>query len=90
MYGVVPDHDLDYLEVQASCTSLDSTSRQWHNIDKCAEVRHQLDALNVDQVIWEPYNFEREHHPFADVAFYSGMLKCCDVIEPYHPEQVLR
>ncbi|CAB4283877.1 unnamed protein product [Prunus armeniaca] len=25
-----------------------------------------------------------------DVAFYSGMLRFCDVIEPYYPERVLR
>ncbi|CAL8994910.1 unnamed protein product [Prunus brigantina] len=87
------DNDTNFellIKGPASCTSLDSTSRLWHNIDKRAEVRQQLDALNADQVIWEPYKFEREHHPFADVAFYAGMLRCCDVIEPYHPEQVLR
>ena len=42
------------------------------------------------QVTWDPYNRIRHHHPFHEVAFYSGCIKCMDVVESYHPDRVLR
>ena len=32
----------------------------------------------------------RAEHPFPDIAWYSGCIKCGLVVEPYHPERVLR
>ena len=42
------------------------------------------------QVVWDPYWEHRADHPFNEVAFYTGCLKCMDIVEPYHPDQVLR
>ena len=32
----------------------------------------------------------RAEHPFPDIAWFSGCIKCGLVVEPYHPERVLR
>jgi len=42
------------------------------------------------QVIWTPHERHRAQHPLHEIAFFSGCLKCGSVIEPYHPERVLR
>ena len=42
------------------------------------------------QVIWDPHRHLRDDRPFLEIAFFSGCLKCMDVVEPYHPERVLR
>ena len=42
------------------------------------------------QVIWDPYHSCRDRHPCNPVTFYHGCLKCLDVVEPYHPDRVLR
>ena len=41
-------------------------------------------------VVWNPYQESRDHHPFPDVVFFIGCIKCMDIIELYHPERVLR
>ena len=38
----------------------------------------------------DPYIGIRENHPFAIVAYYTGLLKCMDIVEPYHPDRFLR
>lgn len=42
------------------------------------------------QVTWEPYTSRRQAHPFHEITYFTGMLKCFDVVEPYCPERVLR
>ena len=37
-----------------------------------------------------PYWRARTYHPIPDITFFSGCLKCGSIIEPYHPERVLR
>ena len=32
----------------------------------------------------------RAKHPFPDIAWYSGCIKCGLVVEPYHSERILR
>ena len=44
----------------------------------------------VMQVTWDPYRDIRQHHPFNQVAFYCGCIKSIDVVEPYHPDRILR
>ncbi|KAI7981430.1 hypothetical protein LOK49_Contig43G00002, partial [Camellia lanceoleosa] len=39
---------------------------------------------------WDPYRLCRTHHPLHEVAYYTGCLKCFDIVEPYHPNRVLR
>ncbi|XP_028096033.1 protein MAIN-LIKE 2-like [Camellia sinensis] len=53
-------------------------------------LREELDRLAFDEVTWEPYRHCRQHHPCHEITFYTGCLKCLDVVEPYHPERVLR
>ncbi|XP_052182064.1 protein MAIN-LIKE 1-like [Diospyros lotus] len=58
--------------------------------DSLQSLRERLDDLTEDQVIWTPYRRYRTQHPLHEIAFFSGCLKCGGVIEPYHPERVLR
>ncbi|XP_052177965.1 protein MAIN-LIKE 1-like isoform X2 [Diospyros lotus] len=58
--------------------------------DSLQSLREQLDDLTTDQVIWTPHERHRAQHPLHEIAFFSGCLKCGSVIEPYHPERVLR
>ncbi|THG11079.1 hypothetical protein TEA_002610 [Camellia sinensis var. sinensis] len=53
-------------------------------------LREALDKLTFDEVTWDPYQYCRQHHPCHEITFYSGCLKCLDVVEPYHPKRVLR
>ncbi|CAL5343126.1 unnamed protein product [Camellia sinensis] len=53
-------------------------------------LREELDRLTFDEVTWDPYRDCCQHHPCHEITFYSGCLKCLDVVEPYHPERVLR
>ena len=39
---------------------------------------------------WEPYIGARTQHPFHQSSFFCGCLRALDVIEPYHPQRVLR
>ncbi|XP_028053396.1 protein MAIN-LIKE 1-like [Camellia sinensis] len=41
-------------------------------------------------VTWDPYRHCHQHHPCHEITFYTCCLKCLDVVEPYHPERVLR
>ncbi|KAB2619774.1 serine/threonine-protein phosphatase 7 long form-like protein [Pyrus ussuriensis x Pyrus communis] len=41
-------------------------------------------------VSWEPYTSHRQAQPFHEITYFTGMLKCFDVVEPYCPERVLR
>ena len=58
--------------------------------DSLQSVRERLDRLQISDVCWEPYVDHRAEHPFPDIAWYSGCIKCGLVVEPYHPEWVLR
>ncbi|OVA07425.1 Aminotransferase-like [Macleaya cordata] len=54
-------------------------------------IRERLDDLSPDDVIWDPYKSQRElRFPLHELAFYSGFLRCHNVIEPYHPDRVMR
>ena len=58
--------------------------------DSLQSVREQLDRLQSSDVCWEPYMDHRAEHPFPDIAWFSECIKCGLVVEPYHPERVLR
>ncbi|XP_028076524.1 protein MAIN-LIKE 2-like [Camellia sinensis] len=53
-------------------------------------LREELNRLAFDKVTWDPYRDCRQHHPCHEITFYSCCLKCLNVVEPYHPERVLR
>ncbi|MCL7034271.1 hypothetical protein MKW94_022542 [Papaver nudicaule] len=53
-------------------------------------MREELDSLTAEDVTWDPYQSSREHHTFDEIAFYSGCLTAFEVVEPYHPDRVLR
>ncbi|XP_028051734.1 protein MAIN-LIKE 1-like [Camellia sinensis] len=53
-------------------------------------LQEELDRLEAHEVIWDPYISKRDNHPFAEVAYYTGLLKCIDIVEPYHPDRFLR
>jgi len=41
-------------------------------------------------VIFDPYIYARDYHPFYEIAWYSGCILCLNIVEPYHPNRVLR
>ena len=55
-------------------------------------ILYNTELINVYllQVVWDPHRSIREGHSILDIAFFSGCLKCMDVVEPYHPKRVLR
>ncbi|RWR83521.1 serine/threonine-protein phosphatase 7 long form isoform X1 [Cinnamomum micranthum f. kanehirae] len=53
-------------------------------------LREKIDMMGTNRITWDPYNRIRHHHRFHEVAFYSGYIKCMDVVEPYHPDRVFR
>ncbi|XP_026421516.1 protein MAIN-LIKE 1-like [Papaver somniferum] len=53
-------------------------------------MREELDSLKAEDVTWNPYQASRDHHAFDEIAFYSGCLTAFEVVEPYHPDRVLR
>ncbi|KAK9112051.1 hypothetical protein Scep_019570 [Stephania cephalantha] len=60
------------------------------NLDKVGSIRRTLDGLRPSEVTWDPYVNHRENGVVHAMAFYSGTLKYMDVVEPYHPERILR
>ncbi|KAK9158588.1 hypothetical protein Scep_005162 [Stephania cephalantha] len=60
------------------------------NIDNVGSIRRTLDRLRPTEVTWDPYVNYRENGVDHAMAFYSGTLKYMDVVEPYHPERILR
>ncbi|KAK9157473.1 hypothetical protein Scep_004047 [Stephania cephalantha] len=60
------------------------------NIDKVGSIRRTLDRLRPSEVTWDPYVNYRDNGVVHAMAFYSGILKYMDVVEPYHPERILR
>ncbi|KAK9088768.1 hypothetical protein Scep_027850 [Stephania cephalantha] len=60
------------------------------NVDKLGAIRRTLDRLRPSEVTWDPYVNLRENGVVQAMAFYSGKIKYMDVVEPYHPERILR
>ncbi|KAK9169113.1 hypothetical protein Syun_001253 [Stephania yunnanensis] len=60
------------------------------NIDKVGSIRRTLDGLRPSEVTWDPYVNHRDNGAVHTMTFYSGTLKYMDVVEPYHPERILR
>ncbi|XP_028055711.1 protein MAIN-LIKE 1-like [Camellia sinensis] len=56
-------------------------------IDHLKSFRAELDSLVATD---DPYHSCRDQHPCNPVTFCHGCLKCLDVVEPYHPDRVLR
>lgn len=42
------------------------------------------------QVKWDPYTDLRDKFPLKDVTYFYGCIRMMDVVEPYHPDRVLR
>ncbi|RWR73218.1 serine/threonine-protein phosphatase 7 long form [Cinnamomum micranthum f. kanehirae] len=53
-------------------------------------LREALDDLGAHEVVWDPYLKHMADHPFHEVAYYTGCLKCMDIVGPYHPDWVHR
>ncbi|KAK9139649.1 hypothetical protein Scep_009330 [Stephania cephalantha] len=60
------------------------------NVDKVGAIRRTLDRLRPSEVTWDPYVNFRENGVVHAMAFYNGTIKYMDVVEPYHPERILR
>ncbi|KAK9142228.1 hypothetical protein Syun_011628 [Stephania yunnanensis] len=60
------------------------------NVDKLGSIRRTLDRLRPSEVTWDPYVKYRENGVVHTMAFYSETIKYLVVVEPYHPERILR
>jgi hypothetical protein len=55
------------------------------------ETRLALDRLELDDVVWQPYEDRRHTAPFQDCSWYSGWIMCgTAMVSPHLPERVLR
>ncbi|KAL7246747.1 hypothetical protein ACSBR2_001790 [Camellia fascicularis] len=88
--GARPHPNLDYKEDQPHVFRWISRTQSGSSTSILQRLREDLDRLEVHDVIWDPYHDKRIEHPFFDVAYYSGCLKCMHIVEPYHPDRVLR
>lgn len=53
-------------------------------------VRGKLDNLEMDVVVWCPYDSLRGVSPFTYQALFLGFIRCGTDLRPYRPERVLR
>ncbi|XP_028101718.1 protein MAIN-LIKE 1-like [Camellia sinensis] len=85
-----PYSNLDYKEEQPRVFRWISRTQSGLSMSILQRLRENLDRLEAHDVIWDPYHDKRIKYSFFDVAYYSGCLKCMHIIEPYHPDRVLR
>ena len=53
--------------------------------------REWLDSLRADEVCWMPYKKTIQFEGAClMITAYRGLTRCMDMLEPYHPERVLR
>ncbi|XP_028126177.1 protein MAIN-LIKE 1-like [Camellia sinensis] len=82
--------NLDYKEDQPHVFHWISRTQSGSSTSILQRLREDLDRLEAHGVIWDLYHDKRIEHSFFDVAYYSGCLKYMHIIEPYHPDRVLR
>ncbi|KAL7160974.1 hypothetical protein ACSBR2_041591 [Camellia fascicularis] len=81
------------MEYTAQLPHLHRWTPRWEassTISHLQVLREELDRLAFDEVTWDSYRDCRQHHLCHEITFYTGCLKCLDVVEPYHSETVLR
>lgn len=88
--GARPHPNLDYKVDQPRVFRWISRTQSGSSTSILQRLREDLDRLEAHDVIWDPYHDNRIEHPFFDVAYYNGCLKCMHIVEPYHPDRVLR
>ncbi|KAL8456512.1 hypothetical protein ACS0TY_034651 [Phlomoides rotata] len=42
------------------------------------------------EVEWNPYANAHEYHPLEEIVFFHGCIRSFNIVEPYHPDRVLR
>ncbi|KAH1210814.1 hypothetical protein GmHk_15G045034 [Glycine max] len=58
---------------------------------RCAlPVRKKLDDLQIDVVLWCPYEDHKDMRPLAQQTFFFGFTRCWTYVRPYCLERVLR
>ncbi|XP_028052559.1 protein MAIN-LIKE 2-like [Camellia sinensis] len=87
LVGARPHPNLDYKEDQPRVFRWISRTQSSSSTSILQRLREDLDRLEAHDVIWDPYHDKRIEHPFSDVAYYSGCLKCMHIVEPYHPDR---
>ncbi|XP_028111263.1 protein MAIN-LIKE 2-like [Camellia sinensis] len=85
-----PHQNMGYNEDMPHVYHWASRRETGSSIEHLKSFRAELDSLVATDVIWDPYHSCRDRHPCNPVTFYHGCLKCLDVVEPYHPDRVLR
>ncbi|XP_028105765.1 protein MAIN-LIKE 1-like, partial [Camellia sinensis] len=85
-----PHSNLSYSDEQPCVCRRSSRRDRGFTEDHLQTLREQLDMLHANEIEWDPYCLCRTHHPLHEVAYYTRCLKCFDIVEPYHPNRVLR
>ena len=53
-------------------------------------VRERLDDLQMDVIVWCPYEDHKDIRPFTQQTHFSGFTRCKTDVRPYHLENVQR
>ncbi|KAM0958032.1 hypothetical protein ACFX13_023777 [Malus domestica] len=85
-----PNYDQNYSDIDPRACRWKPRTSSGTTTDDLQKMRKKLDSLTANQVTWEPYTSRKQAQPFHEITYFTGMLKCFDVVEPYCPERVLR
>ncbi|KAL7212785.1 hypothetical protein ACSBR2_015462 [Camellia fascicularis] len=89
-FAARPYLNLEYKEDQPRVFRWISRTQSSSSTSILQRLQEDLDRLETHDVIWDPYHDKHVEHPFYDVSYYSGCLKYMHIVEPYHPDRVLR
>lgn len=71
----------------------ESIATRWkalRGIERALLARERLDDLQMDAIVWCPYEDHRGVRPFVEQTFFSDFIKCGTDVRPYCSEKVLR
>ncbi|XP_028094224.1 protein MAIN-LIKE 1-like [Camellia sinensis] len=89
-FGARPHPNLDYKEDQSRVFRWICRTQSGLSMCILQRLQEDLHRLEAHDVIWDPYHDKCIEHPFSDVTYYSGCIKCMQIVELYHPNKVLR
>ena len=69
----------------------DASRTELKDAEKVLTYRRWIERLKVDDVKWWPYEtIQRGFQGHLAVSMYKGLIRCGKIIEPYHPDRVVR
>ncbi|KAM2487488.1 serine/threonine-protein phosphatase 7 long form homolog isoform X1 [Malus sylvestris] len=85
-----PHVNVHYLEDQPRVRRWTPRKDAGLSLQHLQAMRQRLDLMHDNEVVWDPYHGQRGHHSLPKMTFYTGLLKCVDIVEPYYVDRVLR